>query len=460
MNACKLTAAVLAAAALVPFAGATAADAATTQAHLSVFAKALDGGEIFPAQVTARRQTVLPIPMGVSVQPMLDATGSTIADNREQLAVVWDPNNQGTFGFSGADRTFPVDARFGEVHTSRVRVVDSAPVASDDQLSFRLVHAPSVALSATADTVAVGDAVTYDASGSRGFLDSGSPGTIQSYDWDFDGDGTFEQHTGADTPTVAHAWSAPTNRVRDRFGRLVVSTCVTVRVTDQNFVTDSKQLCTTVLPAPKPSFTVNPTQAKAGDPISLDASATTSDQKIVDFAWDLDGNGTFEKDGGSSSAMATSFRTAGDHKLGLKVTDAAGVSATTTRTVTVIAAPAATTVNTQVASAPLVAIAKSVARGGRLTVQLAAAGTTKLRWTVRRSVTGRRVGGRCVRTSSRRGRACRVLSIVAARSAAAAPGTSTIALASRKLTPGVYQVTITADGATAAPVVRTITVTR
>jgi hypothetical protein len=395
--------------------------------------------------------------MGVSVQPMLDATASTIADNRDLLQVAWDPNNQGTFGFGGADRTFPVDAKFGEVHTSRVRVVDDAPFASDDQVTFRLVHAPSAALNASAATVAVGDPVTYDASESRGFLDSGSPGTIQGYDWDFDGDGTFEQHTSADTPTVTHAWNAPTSKLRDRFGRLIVSTCATVQVTDQNLVTASKQLCTTVLPAPKPSFTVTPTQAKVGEPITLDAAGTTSDQKIVDFAWDLDGNGTFEKDGGSSSAMATSFQAGGDHKIGLKVTDAAGVSATTTRTVTVIAAPAATL---RATSAPLVAIANSVARGGRLTVRLTAAGTTKLRWTVRRSVAGRRVGGRCVRTSSRRGRTCRVLSTVAARSAAAAPGTSTIALAPRKLTPGVYQVTISADGATAAPVVRTVTVTR
>src|SRR4051794_10889245 len=58
--------------------------------------------------------------------------------------------------------------------------------------------------------------------------------------------------------------------------------------------------------APVPSYTV-PSPSFAGDAVAFDASGTTDDGTIAKYEWDLDGNGTFETDTGTTSSTSKTY---------------------------------------------------------------------------------------------------------------------------------------------------------
>jgi hypothetical protein len=105
-------------------------------------------------------------------------------------------------------------------HEWRVEAVDGAGNArSSAQRGFVVdTTAPTAALGVTPNPVLTGDQVTLDASGSS---DPGG-GSIVRYEWDLDGDGTFERDTGA-TPTTTTSYAtrgerSPAVRVSDEVG--------------------------------------------------------------------------------------------------------------------------------------------------------------------------------------------------------------------------------------------------
>src|SRR5204863_9330198 len=62
---------------------------------------------------------------------------------------------------------------------------------------------------------------------------------------------------------------------------------------------------------------------------------------IAHYEWDLDGDGSFETDGGTTATLSRTFDTAGTFNFGLRVTDTVGKTATATQTLHVTAAPIA-----------------------------------------------------------------------------------------------------------------------
>src|SRR5437764_1159324 len=65
------------------------------------------------------------------------------------------------------------------------------------------VFAPAPALAATPAAPFAGDEVAFDASGT-----ADPDGTIATYEWDLDGDGSFETDTGA-TAAATRTYAAP-----------------------------------------------------------------------------------------------------------------------------------------------------------------------------------------------------------------------------------------------------------
>lgn len=90
-------------------------------------------------------------------------------------------------------------------------------------------------------------------------------------------------------------------------------------------------------PEPRPQnspptavFVAETTTPRAGTRIAFDASAShDSDGKVISYAWDLDGNGSYETDCGSSPSAAGSYGTKSSVRVGLLVTDSAGATSTT-----------------------------------------------------------------------------------------------------------------------------------
>jgi uncharacterized delta-60 repeat protein len=95
------------------------------------------------------------------------------------------------------------------------------------------------------------------------------------------------------------------------------------------------------LPNAAPTAALNaPAQVFAGAPAAFDAGGSSDPEgEQLSYAFDLDGNGTYEFDGGTNPVALRSFPAPGGYAVGVQVTDPRGASATATRAITVVAAP-------------------------------------------------------------------------------------------------------------------------
>ncbi|HEX2103200.1 MAG TPA: PKD domain-containing protein [Solirubrobacteraceae bacterium] len=165
------------------------------------------------------------------------------------------------------------------------------------------------------------ETVSFDGSAS-----SDPDGSIVSYAWDFDGNGTLDETSA--TATTAHAYpTAGTFTVR-------------LRVTDNRGNTHDATRSIAVR-SRVPTATIAPTPATVskGQAVSFDGSGSSdADGTIVKFEWNLDGAGFVE----GPATTSRSYAAAGPVTIGLRVTDNDGRTAEATRTVTVTnAAPVA-----------------------------------------------------------------------------------------------------------------------
>lgn len=154
----------------------------------------------------------------------------------------------------------------------------------------------------------VDESVTFDATGST------DDGEILAYRWDLDGDGRFE----ATGPVVERRYASG--------GTFVAS----LLVIDDGGETDTANATVRVNEPPAPAFLVEPATPRVGESVTLDASGSSDDRRIVRYAWDLDGDGVFETTG---RVVRHEFETPGDRIVRLAVTDDDGVRVGTTRTV-------------------------------------------------------------------------------------------------------------------------------
>jgi hypothetical protein len=259
----------------------------------------------------------------------------------------------------------------------RNRVVPVAGVVLAALILSGCPKPPSVrnhSLSASPQTADVDQQVTLRASVSEG-------GDADGYEsqWDLDGDGVFEtptQRQGFDafdcapnadgtvecvarnsrrtvsydfpqTVVVSHLADAfQKNYALGFFGgswelsgpTSVASTTVTVLdlIDPVEEVPSGEDPATAVNNRPLASFSATPNPVRPERNVALDASASSdTDGAIVRFEWDLDGNGTYELDTGTSPFATTAYASLGDKVVGLRVTDDTGATGTTTRIVRV-----------------------------------------------------------------------------------------------------------------------------
>ena len=91
---------------------------------------------------------------------------------------------------------------------------------------------------------------------------------------------------------------------------------------------------------PVAALSVSPQPVVAGEGAVLDGSGSRDpDGSVVSYAWDLDGDGSFEKGAGAEAQLAHVFEQAGSYAVGLRVVDATGASGDASTTVTVAAPP-------------------------------------------------------------------------------------------------------------------------
>jgi hypothetical protein len=206
-----------------------------------------------------------------------DGTGTLIfANDTDEAAGTFDygiTSREDTAGVTGAGDvaylTFevtdlPVEATDPTITFSGVNVSDPAgdPVATATKgVDLALNRAPEPAFSVNDTTPTVGAPVEFDASGST------DDGSIAAYEWDLDGDGTFDDATGA---TVTERYASTGDRA------------VGLRVTDDEgesaTETETVSVERDIVPL---SITANRTDAEIGERIRFNITAADGTERVA-----------------------------------------------------------------------------------------------------------------------------------------------------------------------------------
>ena len=293
---------------------------------------------------------------GLQTGDLVTFDGSGSYDDHKIVNYEWDLDGNGTYETHGALAKIEKKRYFttGQF-TIRLRVTDASGLNRVITHVLTVRHAPHAQIAADVPVPLVGQQVTYNAAGS-----TGDPG-IASYQWDLDGNGTFEKNTGT-TPSVSTSYQSA--GVRN----------VAVKVTDTLGTTATATIKETVNQAPIAAFTDAPSPAFVGETVKFDGSSSSDDDPIADYAWDLDGNGTFETDTHGSPLATMKYTTPGTVNVRLRVTDDHGVQNVVTHPVIVNPAPTGGTTNTTNNPGPKVKISPKV-------VKVSKKGTVTLRVT-------------------------------------------------------------------------------
>jgi PKD repeat protein len=176
----------------------------------------------------------------------------------------------------------------------------------------------------TVDVGRLGDnAVTFNASASSDV----SPGHVVKYEWDLDGNGTFEKSGTAQT--VSRSYDSP--------GTFTIH----LRVTDNGGKTAVTNHVLIVHRRPVSKIAASAPVALLGDTVTYSGAGSSDDNGIAKVEWDLDGDGTFETNTATTLTAARSYGSIGKRTVKIKVTDIYGASSVNSTDILIHRAPTA-----------------------------------------------------------------------------------------------------------------------
>ncbi len=160
-------------------------------------------------------------------------------------------------------------------------------------------------------------------------------GTITKYEWDFEGDGTFD-FSSATSPAASHTYPTPGT----------FHPTIQVTAADGKTATDTVEITVTFTNHPPVAEANGPYQIDLGDGVNLNGSASSDPDaafgdSIVSFEWDLNNDGTFGDATGVNPTLTVAqlatfgINTPGSFPIGLRVTDTFGATGTDAATIDV-----------------------------------------------------------------------------------------------------------------------------
>lgn len=171
-------------------------------------------------------------------------------------------------------------------------------------------YRPTASVSASPNDPIVGDSVTFDASGSTDM-----DGSITSYEWEFSDGTTASGSSVTKTVSSSGAFSA-TVTVTDDQG-------LTAKAYQSIYVAENSS---TQRGPPLADFEMKPSDPDVGEPVVLDASASSAADggEIASYEWDVDGDGETDHTG---ETVEVAFEESGLKAVSLRVVDDVGADA-------------------------------------------------------------------------------------------------------------------------------------
>ena len=319
---------------------------------------------------------------------------STSSDADGGIAgVEWDFGSGFTAGDATVQTSFPTPGQY----PVRLRVTDTNGATATAESVVTVGNRPPVARFTYAPQLVVkGQPVTFTS------RSSDPEARLAGLEWDLDGDGAFDDGTGAE---VKHAFngSGPTT--------------VGLRARDVDGGEDVFRL--SIVPGNKaPSASIDVAPATTGLGAAFNATVGDDDGTVTKVEWDFDDDGAF--DDGTGTSEFWTFPAAGTYRVSVRATDDDGSSTIASRRVTVGGAGASTAGRGGPAATAPATAPRAVARLSLISpwpvVRIAGSLTRRgadLRLVSVRAPRGARVAvrcqGRCPRPSLRRVARKRVL---------------------------------------------------
>jgi len=250
----------------------------------------------------------------------LDVSFSCTATDPDGTIVLyeWDFDGDGTYDWSDSNTGSTSHTyKTAGLYKATIRVTDNDGLTGTDSVTITVGASPTA--TATADPMS-GPApleVTFTGTGTD------TDGTVDLYEWDFDGDGTYD-------------WSSITSGNTTHTYTSSGIFNATLRVTDNDGLigTDSVLISVSGPPIAKPR--AYPTSGNVPLEVIFFSDGEDLDGSLVDFAWDFDGDGTYDWNSKISENVTYTYNTGGTYNATLKVTDNEGLIGTASLTITVI----------------------------------------------------------------------------------------------------------------------------
>jgi PKD repeat protein len=217
---------------------------------------------------------------------------------------------------TGASYT-PTNPLTGGSNYAVAEVADHAGNVTTIQMSFSVS-----AFQANADCAPTAGAAPLTVRfRSRGVYTNGS---IELYQWDFDGDGAFDQVD-------------PVARDHDHTYQASGSYVALLQVTNNHdeVVTDT---CAIEVGGSAPAVSVDASPSNGATPLAVNftCTATDTDGEIASYEWDFDGDGSYDYSSAESGSTNHTYTTVGEYNASCRVTDSDGLSSVATNAATIV----------------------------------------------------------------------------------------------------------------------------
>jgi hypothetical protein len=257
---------------------------------------------ISPPVVTCR---VEPTSVHVGEPVTIDAS-----DTDGTVFVQFDVDGDGTYERSD-ETDFSIETDYQSVGryavSARARNDGGETTADCGEVTVTENRPPTANFTVDAQPATVDRSVTFDASES-----SDPDGRIVAYRWDFDADGVVDETTN--DSTVTHDYSVASSQVPS------------LEVVDDDNATARTSLdLRVVAPNPVSECSVTPAVVGPNETVTIDASGS---ENAVFAEFDVDGDGTYERSSETNFTIETEYGSTGTYTPVVRVTNAAGVTAT------------------------------------------------------------------------------------------------------------------------------------